>query len=53
MSPLAVTGKVPEAFSAKLVEVADVKTGAVAVTVNVKDCAAVFELTSVAVMVIG
>src|ERR1700733_1273627 len=53
VSPLAVTEKVPAVFSAKLVEAADVNTGALAVTVRVKDCVAVFELTSVAVMVIG
>ena len=40
-------------FSAKLVEVADVNTGALAVTVKVKAWVAVLELASVAVMVIG
>ena len=53
VSPLAVTANVPGAFSAKLVEVADVNTGALAVTVKVKDWVAVLELASVAVMVTG
>ena len=53
VSPVAVTAKVPALPSAKLVEAAEVNTGAVAVTVRVKDCVDVFELASVAVMVIG
>ena len=53
MSPLAVTAKVPAVLSAKVVEAAEVNTGADAVTVKVKDWVAVFELASVAVMMIG
>ena len=53
VSPVAVTAKVPAVFSAKLVDAAEVNTGPVAVTVKVKDWVAVFELASVAVMVIG
>ena len=40
-------------FSAKSVEAAEVIEGPVAVTVKVKDWVEVFELASVAVMVIG
>ncbi len=36
VSPLAVTAKVPALFSLKLVEAAEVNTGAEAVTVRVK-----------------
>ena len=43
----------PALFSAKLVEAAEVNTGAEAVTVRVKAWVAVLELASVAVMVIG
>ena len=53
MSPVAVTEKVPAVFSAKVVEAAEVNAGPLAVTVRVKDWVAVFELASVAVMVIG
>jgi hypothetical protein len=53
VSPVAVTEKLPALFSAKLIEEAEVKTGAPAVTVNVKACVVVAELASVAVMVIG
>ena len=52
-SPLAVTLKLPALFSAKVVELPEVITGAVAVTVRVKAWVLVFELASVAVMVIG
>ena len=52
-SPVAVTGKVPALFSAKVVDAAEVNTGPVAVTVKVKDWVEVFALASVAVMVIG
>ena len=52
-SPFAVTLKLPALFSAKFVEVPDVKTGAVAVTVRVKAWVLEFELASVALMVIG
>ena len=40
-------------LSAKVVEAAEVNTGPLAVTVRVKLCVDVFELASVAVMVIG
>ncbi len=53
VSPLAVTEKVPAVFSANEIEVAEVNTGAVAVTVRVKAWVVVLELASVAVMVIG
>ena len=53
MSPVAVTEKVPALFSAKVVEAAEVNTGAEAVTVRVKAWVEVVELASVAVMVIG
>ena len=53
VSPLAVTEKVPALFSAKVVDAAEVNTGAEAVTVRVKAWVAVLELASVAVMVIG
>ncbi len=53
VSPVAVTAKVPALFSAKVVEVPEVNTGAVAVTVKVKDWLVVLALASVAVMVIG
>ena len=53
VSPVAVTEKVPAVFSANVVEAAEVKVGAVAVTVSVKAWVDVFELVSVAVMVIG
>ena len=53
VSPVAVTAKVPALFSAKVVDAAEVNTGPVAVTVKVKDWVVVFELASVAVMVIG
>jgi hypothetical protein len=52
-SPVAVTEKVPAVFSANVVDAAEVMEGPVAVTVKVKDWVAVFELASVAVMVIG
>jgi hypothetical protein len=52
-SPVAVTEKVPAVFSAKEVDAAEVKTGTDAATVSVNDWVAVFELASVAVMVIG
>ena len=52
-SPAAVTAKVPSLFSAKEIDVAEVNTGAEAVTVKVKDWVEVFELASVAVIVIG
>ena len=51
VSPVAVTEKVPAAFSAKVVDDAEVNEGAVAVTVSVNDCVDVLELESVAVMV--
>jgi len=44
VSPLAVTAKVPALFSAKEVEVPEVKTGPPAVTVRVKDWVVVLEL---------
>ena len=53
MSPEAVAEKVPALFSANEVEAADVNTGPPAVTVRVNDWVEVFELVSVAVMVIG
>ena len=53
VSPFAVTLKLPALFAVKLVLVADVNTGAVALTVRVKAWLVVFELASVAVMVIG
>ena len=53
VSPVAVTEKVPGVFSAKVVEDPEVNTGPVAVTVKVKDWVVVFELASVAVIVIG
>ena len=53
VSPVAVTAKVPALFSANVVDAAEVNTGADAVTVKVNDWVAVFELASVAVMVIG
>ena len=53
MSPLAVTEKVPAVFSENVATTAEVNTGAEAVTVKVKDWVEVFELASVAVMVIG
>ena len=53
VSPLAVTEKVPAVFSAKVAEAAEVNDGPPAVTVRVKAWVAVFELLSVAVMVIG
>ncbi len=53
VSPVAVTEKVPALFSLKLVEAAEVNTGAEAVTVKVKAWVVVLELASVAVMVIG
>ena len=53
MLPLAVTLKVPAAFSLNVVEAAEVNTGPPAVTVRVKAWVAVAELVSVAVMVIG
>ena len=53
VSPLAVTEKVPALFSAKVVEAAEVNTGAEAVTVRVKAWVVVLALASVAVMVIG
>ena len=53
VSPVAVTAKVPAVFSAKVVDAAEVNTGRDAVTVRVKFCVDVFELASVAVMVIG
>ena len=52
-SPLAVTEKVPAAFSANEIEAAEVNTGAEAPTVKVKDWVAVLELASDAVMVNG
>ncbi len=52
-SPIAVTLKVPAVDSANVVEAPEVMEGPVAVTVKVKDWVAVFELASVAVMVIG
>jgi hypothetical protein len=52
-SPFAVTAKVPVAPSANEIDAAEVNTGAEAPTVKVKDWAEVFELASVAVMVIG
>ena len=45
--------KVPALFSAKLVDAAEVNTGAEAVTVRVKAWVVVLALASVAVMVIG
>ena len=53
VSPVAVTAKVPAVFSANEIDEAEVNTGPVAVTVKVKDWVEVFELASVAVMVIG
>ena len=53
VSPVAVTAKVPAVFSANVVEAAEVNTGPDSVTVRVKDWVDVFELASVAVMVIG
>ena len=53
VSPAAVTAKVPSLFSANEIDAAEVNTGAEAVTVRVKDWVEVFELASVAVMVIG
>ena len=53
VSPVAVTAKVPALFSANVVDAAEVNTGAVAVTVKVKDWVVLFVLASVAVMVIG
>ena len=53
VSPVAVTAKVPAVLSVKLVEAAEVNTGTDAATVSVNDWVAVFELASVAVMVIG
>ena len=53
MSPVAVTAKVPAVFSANVVEDAEVIEGPVPVTVNVKAWVEVFELVSVAVIVIG
>ena len=53
VSPVAVTEKVPAVFSVKVVEAAEVNTGAEALTVRVKAWVEVFELASVAVMVIG
>ena len=47
------TAKVPAVFSANVVDAAEVKTGTEAATVRVKDWVEVFELASVAVMVIG
>ena len=52
-SPFAVTAKVPACVSANDVDVAEVNTGPEAVTVRVKAWVVVFELASVAVMVIG
>ena len=52
-SPLAVTAKVPAVLSANVVDAPDVKTGTEEATVKVKDWVEVFELASVAVMVIG
>ena len=53
VSPVAVTEKVPAVLSANMVDADEVNTGAVAVTVKVKDWVEVLELVSVAVMVIG
>ncbi len=53
VSPFAVTENVPAAFSANEIDAFEVNTGAVAVTVKVKAWVDVFELASVAVMVIG
>ena len=53
VSPVAVTEKVPAVFSANVVDVAEVNAGPEAPTVRVKDWVDVFELASVAVMVIG
>jgi hypothetical protein len=53
LSPVAVTEKVPAAFSANEMDGAEVMDGAVAVTVSVNDWVAVAALASVAVMVIG
>ena len=47
------TEKVPGVFSANVVDDAEVIEGPVAVTVKVKAWVEVFELASVAVMVIG
>ena len=47
------TAKVPACVSENEVDVAEVNTGAEVVTVRVKDWVDVFELASVAVMVIG
>ena len=51
--PVAVTAKVPAVFSAKRRRCAEVNAGTGAVTVKVKDWVDLFELASVAVMVIG
>ena len=51
--PVAVTLNVPAAFSANVVDAAEVMEGPVAVTVKVKDWVDVLVLASVAVMVIG
>jgi hypothetical protein len=53
VSPVAVTEKVPAAFSAKVADAAEVNAGPVSVTVKVKDWVDVLVLASVAVMVIG
>ncbi len=53
VSPVAVTEKVPVAFSANVVEEPEVNTGPVADTVKVKAWVVVAALASVAVMVIG
>ncbi len=50
---MAVTANVPAVVSANVVDAAEVNTGGEAVTVKVKDWVVVFELASVAVMVIG
>ena len=50
---MAVTEKVPGVLSEKVVEDPEVNTGGEADTVKVKDWAEVFELASVAVIVIG
>ncbi len=47
------TEKVPAVVSANVFDVPEVKVGPVADTVKVKACVVVFELASVAVMVIG
>ena len=53
VSPVAMTAKVPAVVSAKVVDAAEVNTGTDSDTVKVNDWVAVFELVSVAVMVIG